>query len=391
MAKGSSKAAWRLIFFLGLVSLFADITYEGARSLIPDYLTFVLGATVFMLGVVIGLGDFLGYALRLVTGPLADLWKRYWLLTFLGYGVNLFAVPLLALAGNWQTASLLIIVERVGKALRTPARDTILSSVSKDIGRGKAFGVHEVLDQAGAIAGPAIAIFALFLTGNSYRFAFSFYALPALTALLILALSYTFFRAHKKVFPKEKEEAGKGLGKAYWLYTAMVSLSMTGLFHVAFLLYRASEYSVLPKWLVPSLFLVAMAVDAIAAIVVGLAYDRWGLKVLPVAFLLTILVPLAAYSPSPMSLYLTASIFGIVLGMQETVIRAAVTDLSPVNVRGRAYGFFNGFFGLSFLLGGGIIGFLYSLSFDYVVIYVVVTQLASTMLALRLFKELRIR
>jgi MFS family permease len=390
MDRGSSKAAWRLIFLMGLVSLFADVTYEGARSLIPDYLTFVLGATVFMLGLVIGLGDFLGYALRLVTGPLADLWKKYWLLTFLGYGVNLFAVPLLALAGNWQTASLLVIVERVGKALRTPARDTILSGVSKDIGRGKAFGVHEVLDQVGAIVGPFIAIFALLLTGNSYRFAFSLYAFPALIALLILALAYLFFRAHKKVFPKEKGE-GKGLGKAYWLYTAMVSLSMAGLFHVAFLLYRASEYSILPKWLVPSLFLVAMAVDAIAAIVVGLAYDRWGLKVLPSVFLLTAFVPLAAYNPTVFSLYLAASIFGIVLGMQETVIRAAVADLSPVNVRGRAYGFFNGFFGLSFLLGGGIIGFLYSISFDYVMVYVVTTQFASILLALKLFKELRNR
>lgn len=144
--------AYRFIVLMGIVSMFGDITYEGARSITGPYLA-VLGASAGIIGLVSGIGEFVGYALRLVSGRFADRAKAYWPLTFIGYGLIL-SVPLLGLVGYWHLAVLLIILERMGKAIRTPARDAILSHATKQVGRGWGFALHEALDQVGAIVGP---------------------------------------------------------------------------------------------------------------------------------------------------------------------------------------------------------------------------------------------
>ncbi len=374
--------AWRLIFLLGLVSLFADVTYEGARSIIPNYLTIVLGASVLILGTVTGLGEFLNYGLRLVTGPLSDLTKRYWLFTFMGYVVNLFAVPLLALTGNWQSAAALIIVERMGKAIRAPARDVIISNISKGIGRGKAFGVHEVLDQVGAILGPSIAILALYFTKENYRYAFSVFALPALIALSFLTVAYLFFKRHREELVAERPSKEGRLGFKFWSYTLVITLSTMGLMYIPFLIYRAGESRAMPEWIIPSLLLIAQAVDALIAPFAGLAYDRVGLKSIFVIFPFTLAIPIFAYTPQASTLILAATSLGVVMGVQETIERAAVADLSPVRARGRAYGIFNAFLGLSLLLGGVVIGYLYSVSFTLIIVYAIATQALAFIIAL---------
>ncbi len=379
------KAPWRLVLLLGLVSLLADTTYEGARSVIPVYFTFVLGASVFILGLVVSFGDFLGYGLRLVTGPLADLWRRYWAMTFLGYFVNLVAVPLLALAGDWGSAAMLIILERVGKAIRTPARDVILSNVSKGIGRGRAFGVHEVMDQIGAVAGPSLAMAVLYFKGQDYRLAFLAFAVPAALAMLALALAYKFYRSHEEELVYERKEERGGLKGRYWAYLLAIAISTAGFMQMQFLLYRAKEQMVLADWAIPSLMLLAMAVDAVMGLVAGLAYDRFGLKAVFTVFPATALIALPALFPSVPTMYLSACLIGTVLGLQETVERAAVADLAPVNVRGRAYGVFNGIYGLSLLLGGAVVGFLYGTGFIYVAAYTMAMQAVASALALRIF------
>lgn len=374
--------AWRLIFLLGLVSLFADVTYEGARSIIPNYLTIVLGASVLILGTVTGLGEFLNYGLRLATGPLSDLTRRYWLFTFVGYVVNLFAVPLLALTGDWQSAAVLIIVERMGKAIRAPARDVIISNVSKGIGRGKAFGAHEVLDQVGAILGPSIAIFALYFTKENYRYAFSVFALPALIALSFLAIAYLFFKRHREELVAEGPSKEGRLGFKFWSYTIVITLSTMGLMYIPFLIYRAGESHAMPEWIAPSLLLIAQAVDALIAPFAGLAYDRVGLKSIFAIFPFTLAIPIFAYTPQAFTLILAATSLGVVMGVQETIERAAVADLSPVQARGRAYGIFNAFLGLSLLLGGVVIGYLYSVSFTLIIVYAIATQALAFIIAL---------
>lgn len=149
----TKPTALKFIVLLGVVSLFADATYEGARSINGPYLA-LLGASATTVGFVAGLGELIGYSLRLVSGYMSDRIGRYWAITLFGYTLNMLAVPALALAGRWEIAAMLMIAERIGKAIRTPARDAMLSHATREIGRGKGFGLHEALDQIGAVLGP---------------------------------------------------------------------------------------------------------------------------------------------------------------------------------------------------------------------------------------------
>jgi hypothetical protein len=147
------RLALRFVVGIGLVSLFADFTYEGGRSISGPFLA-VLGASPLLVGAVAGVGEFRGYLVRLFSGRLTDRTGQHWLLMYLGYALNLLSVPALALAGGTADASALLFLERLGKGLRTPARDALLSRAGKEVGQGKVFGLHELLDQLGAFLGP---------------------------------------------------------------------------------------------------------------------------------------------------------------------------------------------------------------------------------------------
>jgi len=174
--KSSLSLAYKAIILFGIVSLLGDVIYEGCRGLVPDYLKF-LGATAFIVGVIGGLGEFIGYSVRLVSGFLADTMKSYWLFIFLGYGL-LASIPLLGFSSTWQVAAVFVLLERLGKALRTPSRDIILSVIGKEVGTGKTFGIHELLDQIGAIVGPAIVAVSMLTSSNDYRLTFLILLLP---------------------------------------------------------------------------------------------------------------------------------------------------------------------------------------------------------------------
>lgn len=199
------RAAYRAIILLGIVSLMGDLVYEGSRGIIPDYLDF-LGASALIVGLVTGLGEFLGYAMRLFSGILADTTKAYWFLIFAGYGL-IVAVPLMAFPWGWQVVALLVLVERFGKALRSPPRDTVLSVVSKGIGSGKAFGIHEFLDQIGAILGPLVVVILMLYTKNDYSNVFKFMILPYF--ILLLVLSYTYRSIGGKTYTETRVEKSK--------------------------------------------------------------------------------------------------------------------------------------------------------------------------------------
>jgi MFS-type transporter involved in bile tolerance (Atg22 family) len=175
-----SAQALKFVILLGVVSLFADMTYEGARSAVGPFLG-MLGASALVVGLVSGGGELVGYTLRLWSGRLADRTRQYWVITFVGYAVNLLAVPLLAFAGNWQMAALLVVLERAGKALRTPARDAMLSYATKSTGRGWGFGLHEALDQIGATVGPLVLTVVIAQSGD-YRRGFLTLIIPAIAA-----------------------------------------------------------------------------------------------------------------------------------------------------------------------------------------------------------------
>ena len=375
------------IILLGIVSLFGDIVYQGARSVTGPYLA-TLGATASIVGLVAGIGEFVGFALRLASGYLADRTKAYWLFTFIGYGL-LLSIPLLAFAGNWQLAALFIILERVGKAIRSPARDTMLSYATKEVGRGWGFAVHKALDQVGAIIGPVI-FFLIFLLGGGYREGFTLLWIPALLTLAFLAL------ARKKVPSPQKletpEEASrqdiKGkLPRAFWLYTIFTLFSMAGFANFHLISYHLKVQAIVPDAQIPMIYAIAMGVAALAALLAGRAFDRIGLVSLLAVPLLTLPIPFLVFTCSYKLVLTGIVLMGMVMGVHGTVMRAAVAELTPIERRGFAYGIFNAAYGTSWFLGSALIGRLYELSTNYLILFVVVMELISIPLFLLVRRE----
>uniref|UniRef100_A0A7C3RMV7 MFS transporter n=1 Tax=Archaeoglobus fulgidus TaxID=2234 RepID=A0A7C3RMV7_ARCFL len=367
------NSAMKFIILMGLVSLFGDVTYEGARSIVGPYLA-TFGLTALMVGLVTGFGEFVGYGLRLISGFVADRTGRYWFITFLGYFLIL-CIPLLAFAQSWWIAALLIVVERLGKAIRTPARDAMLSFATKKVGRGMGFGIHEFLDQVGAIIGPLIVFSAL--AGYGYREAFMVLFLPALFALLTLLGTWKLYPAPQK-FEKEKQE---GIEKSFWLYSTFVFLSVLGFLSFPLLSYHLASRVDLK--LIPLLYALAMGVDALFALISGRCYDKIGLKTLIIVPVLTPAVLLAFH---PYGVFVGVAAWGAVMGAHEAITRAAVADLTGVKKRSTAYGIFNAVFGVAMFAGGAVLGFLYDISMTFLVLFVLAAEIAALLILLAILK-----
>ena len=377
-----TRRVYVAILLLGVVSLMGDVVYEGSRGIIPDYLYF-LGASAFIVGLIGGLGDFLGFSVRLISGFLADTTKAYWLFIFLGY-ILIIAIPLLAFTNSWIAAALLIIIERIGKALRTPSRDTVLSSVSRGVGVGKAFGIHEFMDQIGAVLGPLIVGLIMLYTRNSYLHVFTALFPPYI--ILLISLIYTYKSIGGWRYGVDKGLNG-GLSREFYVYALAVALNTMGLIPAQIILYQASTI-LQPEnqqWLVPIIYLVIMGLDAPVALASGYIYDKLKLNVLLVPFMLSIIPPVLAVISGFHLLVLASVIFGIILGMQESIYRAAVADIAPINVRGRAYGLYYTFYGFGFLLSGVVYGWLIDVKAQLVTVitYALMTQVLAITLLLK--------
>ncbi len=374
------KNAMRFILLLGVVSLFADVTYEGARSITGPFLS-VLGASATIVGIAAGVGEFLGYSLRLISGYLADKTEKYWEFTIFGYLLNLLAVPLLALANHWEFAVFLLILERVGKGIRTPARDAMLSHATKRVGRGKGFGIHEAMDQIGAVAGPLM-IFSIFYLKRGYREGFAILLIPAILALLTLIIARMEYPSPKelevKVTKPEKSDNKRGkLPKVFWWYTLFIFLSIAGYANFQLISYHFKVFNVVSDTQIPIFYALAMGIDAIIALVAGIAYDRIGLSTLVASPIVISLVPFFSFSKSYHLALVGIILWGSAMGIQETIMRAAIADIVEVKSRATAYGIFNTAYGLSWLVGGVLMGVLYDLSIKYVVIFAVLMEIIS--------------
>jgi MFS family permease len=371
------KGAYLGILLLGIVSLLGDIVYEGSRGLVPEYLKF-LGATAFLVGLVGGLGDFLGYAVRLVSGFAVDATRAYWFFIILGYGL-IVSIPLLGISTGLEMAVMFVLFERLGKALRAPARDTVLSVVSKDVGAGKAFGLHELLDQVGGMTGPLIVAALMLFSGNDYHLTFSLLFLPFL--VLVVALAYAYRRIGSTSMgepPKVKGQKEK-LTRPFYVYTVAILLNTVGLIPYTLIFYKTSVIvqATNQQWIVPLIYFLIQGVDAPAALLSGYAYDKFGLRVLVLPFVLSVFPPLLAMMNADLlMLVVAATFFGLVLGMQESIYRAAVSKLSPLSSRGTAYGIFNTAYGVGFLVSGVVFGMFIdaSLPFAVTLVYVLVMQ-----------------
>ncbi|HZW29829.1 MAG TPA: MFS transporter [Isosphaeraceae bacterium] len=373
----SERTALRFVVLVGLVSLFADMTYEGARSITGPYLA-VLGASGTAVGVIAGLGELLGYGLRLASGYLADRTKHYWALTLLGYGVNVLAVPLLALAGRWEIAAALMIAERVGKAIRTPARDVMLSQATHRIGHGRGFGLHEALDQVGAVSGPLLVALVLGTGRAGYPTAFAALWVPALLTLGVLTVAWRLFPDPRQLEAAPTDRPGPDrLPAVFWLYLAASALIAAGFADFPLIAYHLGKHAVVPPVGIPILYAFAMGVDAVAALLFGRWFDRLGLGVLIASTLLSALfAPLVFLGRGPAAL-MGVILWGIGLGAQESILRATIAGMVPPERRGWAYGLFNAAFGIAWFLGSALMGFLYDAAPYELIAFSVVAQLAA--------------
>ncbi len=382
----SRDRALRFVVLLGAVSLFADITYEGARSIAGPFLA-VLGASGAVVGIVAGLGELTGYGLRLVSGWIGDRSRRYWALTVIGYTINLGAVPLLALAGRWELAAGFLVAERVGKAVRTPARDAMLSYAAGRLGAGRAFGLHEALDQVGAVAGPVIVAAVLHWHG-SFRAAFVILLIPAGLAMTVLLVARALYPRPRDLEPTAPVLRSAGLPGPYWLYLAAAGLMAAGYLDFAIIAYHFERTAVVSRQWIPLFYAAAMGTDAGAALLLGHLYDRIGMSALVVVSLTSSsLAPLTLLGDLGLAL-LGMLLWGAGMGAQESVMRAAVAEIVPPERRGSAYGWFNAGYGAAWFLGSAALGALYDVSLTALIALSVAAELVSGLLFLTACKRM---
>ena len=370
------QSSLKFVVLIGVVSLFADMTYEGARSITGPYLA-LLGASGTVVGIVAGFGELVGYGLRLVSGYLSDRTKSYWPITLFGYVINMLSVPLLALTGLWQSAAALIILERTGKAIRNPPRDAMLSHATKEIGHGWGFGLHEALDQTGAMIGPLIVSWILYLNG-SYREGFAVLLVPALLALAVL-LATRFIYPH----PQDLEEISsdleaKGLSRQYWLYLGASGLIAAGYVDFPLIAYHFEKTQLAPaaSW-IPIFYALAMGADALAALLLGRLFDRVGLPLLIITSLAcAFFAPLVFFGGFHVAM-LGMILWGVGIGVQESIMRAVIAGMVSADRRATAYGIFNAGFGVFWFLGSALMGILYDMSIFSLTLFSVLAQLAS--------------
>jgi len=382
----SRKSAFRFIVLLGLVSLFADMTYEGAKSITGSYLA-VLGAGAMAVALIIGFGELIGYTPRLLSGSLIDKTGRYWTLMFVGYGVNLFAVPFLAFTGDWATAAVLIIIERAGKAVRAPARDAMLSHAAKEMGGGWAFGLHEALSSVGAMLGP-VAVALVIMFNGGYQLGFLILTFPAIVTMIVLIAAWKRYPKPRELEVVEVPQGKRKFPKAFWLYVAAGSLIAAGFADFPFISYHFQRIASVPEVWIPIFYAMANGVDALAALGFGRMYDRRGMTVLIVGtFISAFFAPLVFFDDYYFALAGMA-LFGLGLGLQESVMRAVIAHMVPANKRGSAYGIFSTAFGIFWFFGTAMMGILYMYSVSATVIFSLGTQLAGVAILIAVRKRM---
>lgn len=377
--------ALKFIILLGIVSLLADMTYEGARSITGPYLA-ILGASAVIVGFVSGFGELLGYTLRFFSGYITDRSGRYWAITIGGYLVNLLAVPLLALAGNWEVAATLIILERVGKGIRVPSRDVMLSHATSQVGHGFGFGLHEALDQIGAILGPLIVALILFINGN-YQIGFTFLLIPALLAILVLIISRFQYPHPHDLEVKIPQLDTHGFKRVYWIYILAVAFIAVGFADFPLIAYHFQQTNLVSAQMIPIFYAVAMGVDALSALLFGRLFDKVGLSIMIiVALISSLFAPLVFLGGFYLAL-LGMILWGVSLGAQESIMRSSVAVMSTVERRGSAYGIFNTIYGFSWFAGSLTIGILYVVSLNYMVAFSMAIPLFSLPLFILIIKK----
>lgn len=381
------RPAMRFVVLVGIVSLFADMTYEGARSINGPFLA-ILGASSAVVGFVAGFGELVGYGLRLISGRISDVTGRYWSITFLGYAINMAAVPLLAIAPNWEIAALLIVAERVGKATRNPPRDVMLAHASTEMGRGWGFGIHQALDQTGAMLGPLGAAGILYLR-HSYREAFALLLIPAVLTLLTLAVARMQYPTPHGMHAEPPDIKTQGISRSFWIYLVGASLVAIGFADFTLIAYHFHKHTVVAAPWIPVFYSVAMGVAGLGSLIFGRLFDRRGIIVLvPLTLVAALFAPLVFFGGFAAAL-VGVALWGLGLGVHESIMAAAVAGMVPQNRLASGYGLFTAGFGIAWFVGSFALGILYGVSRTALVGFSIATQLAAIPLFVVLARSMR--
>jgi MFS family permease len=376
-------SALRFIVCLGIVSLFADMTYEGVRSVLGPYLK-ELGATAFQVAMIAGVGEMLAASLRFFSGRFADRTHAYWTITFSGYAMNVIAVPALAFAPNWETAAILIIAERTGKALRGPARDVLLSGATEEVGHGWGFGLHSIMDQTGAVIGPLLMVAAV---ARSHHFGptFLWLAFPAVGTLLALVAARVLNPDRVRTVTTQVNQV---LPRVFWLYVAAAGLLACGFVDFPLLAYHFQSASLSTPVEIPLLYAGAMAVNGLTALLFGRLFDRFGLNTLVFGIFISLLALPLGFLGGPMGAIAGVACWATGMGAQDACLRSGIATVVSMNKRGSAFGAFNGVYGVMWFLGSLVMGLLYSRSLLALVVFGVVAQLGAAVMFFRLRRDL---
>lgn len=411
------KSAIILILLFGLISLFGDIIYESSRSVNAPYLN-TLGANALIIGLIVGIGELLGYSIRLFSGYFSDKTKAYWFFTMIGYSL-LIAVPLLALSNSWQFAAIFIILERIGKGLRSPARDTIVSYATKQVGTGIGFGISEFIDQIGATIGPLVfTLFFIYIgsaekTVKDYQQGYNLLWLPFVMLILILFITFFKFKTPSKLEEnnleesnlqesnleeKNKKKESSKLSKVFYIYNLFTFFTTIGFISFSIFGYHLKINEIVSDIKIPFFYAIAMFVDAIFGIIIGKIYDNLkikhkkqdsGLLILLYMPLLCIIILPLIFSFNLILIHIAIILWGIVMGSHETIMKAAIADLTSINKRGTGYGIFNVIYGLAIFIGSVLAGYLYDISINLMINALIITEILSIIIFFFLKNEIK--
>lgn len=370
---------------LGVISLLSDFTHEGGRSIYGSYLG-LIGASALVISFTSGLGEFIGQAFRLVTGPIADKTKKYWFMMFVGYALNLLVIPLLMFVevSFWQVAIILILLERVGKGIRAPAKSALTSFTAPHLGAGKSFAIQEAMDQFGAFLGPLFVFAVLKLNTGSeldgYQLAFGLLGIFAILTLVVLVIA-KFKYPHPDTFEKTTAKQSIQNNPAFIYYMVAVGLIAFGFIDYPVLAFHMSQVSLIEVTYIPLLYALAMGVDAIAALFFGYYYDKKGIIALIWAIGIGLfMTPVFFLTHHVVGIILGVILWGIGMGAQESILKAVISSMVSKEKRATAYGIFYTVFGAAWFLGSLLIGLFYEWHVVYVVLFSTLIEFIAVML-----------
>ena len=360
---------------MGIVNLFGDTTYEGGASINGQFLG-TLGASAAAISIIAGAGEFLGYSLRSVAGWTADKTGKYWPVTFIGFAINLFAVPAMALAGNWQVAGALILAERIGRAIRKPTVEAMLSYSTGQLGTGWVYALNTALDETGATIGPLLIAFALYRHA-SYREGYSLLLIAASLAFVALIVARILFPVPSKLEQGKATREAKGFTPAFWLYMLAAACFGAGLMSFEFISFHLAHHRTVSEQWIPLFLGISTGFGVLANLAVGRLYDRAGINtVVGAVFVSALFSPFVFFGGFGVAL-IGMLLWGVGYATQDTLFKAIVADRLPAGRRNFAFGIFYTGYGGGWLVGSIATGLLYHVSVAAVIAFSMAVQLGS--------------